>query len=99
MTTLATGSLVGSNYPDKMDWLQNTALGVFSIGLLFVFISGFQASGSRTIMFTGIALAVVALLFYFLRTYYKTPPGVRINGIWHRSATSRGLIAWVTGVF
>ena len=99
MATLDTGSLVGSNYPDKIDWLQKIALSLFGLGLLFIFISGFPASGSQNILFTGVALALLALLLYFFRTYSKTPPGVRINGIWQRSSTNRGVIAWVTGVF
>ncbi len=99
MTTPDVSSPISFDYPDKMDWLQKTALSVFGIGLLLIFISGFQASGSHNIMFAGIGLALVALLFYFFRTYSKTPPGVRINGIWQRSSTNRGIIAWVTGVF
>jgi len=99
MTTPHNNSPVGLSFPDKTDWLQKTALTGFGVGLLFIFVSGFPAQGSRHLMFTGVILALGALVTYFFRTYLKSPPGVRLNGIWLRQSTSRGLIAWVTGVF
>ncbi|QNF35355.1 4Fe-4S binding protein [Adhaeribacter swui] len=99
MTSSELNSAANLHFPDKTDWLQKLALSSLGLGLLLIFISGFQAKGEVNFMVTGIALALVALLTYFFRTYLKTQPGVRINGIWLRSSTSRGLIAWVTGVF
>lgn len=96
---LNSNSNIAIQYSDKTDWLQKLALSGFGLGLLFIFISGFQPAGQQNLMFSGITLALIALVIYFLRTYFKNQPGVKNNGIWLRDSTSRGLIAWVTGVF
>ncbi|QMU28815.1 4Fe-4S binding protein [Adhaeribacter radiodurans] len=86
-------------FPDETDWLQKVALSGFGLGLLLIFLSGFQAAGERNLMFSGILVGLTSLLVYFLRTYFKNHPGIRNNGIWLRGSTSRGAIAWVTGIF
>ncbi len=92
-------TITAIHFSDETDWLQKLGLGGFGIGLLFIFLSGFQAAGQKNLMFTGILVSTTALFVYFFRTYFKNPPGIKNNGIWLRGSTSRGTIAWVTGVF
>jgi ferredoxin-type protein NapH len=92
---------IGYNFPDKTDGWQQAGLTAFAIGLLALCIPLFMAGNPSAAHFTraGLGLVIGGLLVYFFRTYSKSPPGVKNNGIWLRESTSRGRIAWVTAVF
>ena len=92
---------IGYNYQDKTDLVQQAGLTVFAAGLLALLIPlwiGDDPAG-RYFAWSGMLLAIGGLFAYFFRTYAKSPPGVKNNGIWLRASTSRGHIAWVTAVF
>lgn len=92
---------IGYNYADQTDRWQQSGLTAFAAGLLALLLALFVPAPAAATAFTwaGVALASAGLLLYFLRTYSKSPPGVRNNGVWLRESTSRGRIAWVTAVF
>jgi ferredoxin-type protein NapH len=91
---------IGYNYTDRTDRWQQAGLTTFALGLLALLICFFIAGHPAATLFTwsGITLATGGLLLYFLRTYSKSPAGVKNNGVWLRESTSRGRIAWVTAV-
>jgi ferredoxin-type protein NapH len=92
---------IGYKEADKTDSWQQAGLTAFAAGLLALLISLFVPDHPAATLFTwaGMALATGGLLLYFFRTYFKSPPGVKNNGVWLRESTSRGRIAWVTAVF
>ncbi len=90
---------IGLNYSDQADGLQKLTLGGFAVGLLCICISGISSAGQQLFMFSGIGLSLISLTLYFLQTYFKSQPGIKNNGVWLRKSTSRGNIAWLTGVF
>jgi ferredoxin-type protein NapH len=91
---------IGYNYHDQTDIIQKTGLTLFSLSLLFLLLPTLTWGGPTGPWFLwgGIGLGIFGLALYFLRTYSKSHPGVRNNGIWLRESTSRGTIAWITAV-
>ena len=101
MTTTADTSLaIGYNYQDQTDFIQKSGLTIFTLGLLLLLGLSFQEDSLVASWFlgSGIGLVVAGLALYFIRTYQKSHPGIRNNGIWLRKSTSRGHIAWITAV-
>jgi ferredoxin-type protein NapH len=92
---------IGYNYQDQTDLVQQAGLTAFTAGLLALLIPlGIPADPLRVYFFWGGMFgAIGGLGMYFLRTYFKSPAGVKNNGIWLRQSTSRGRIAWVTALF
>ncbi|WP_084523954.1 4Fe-4S binding protein [Adhaeribacter aquaticus] len=91
---------IGYNYQDETDTIQKAALALFAVGLLLLVLPlfSFNPEVNTFFLWGGTTLSTLALLLYFFRTYQKSHPGVRNNGVWLRGSTSRGKIAWVTAV-
>ena len=91
---------IGYNYQDQKDIIQKSGLTLFALGLFGSLLPAIWIHPKSSALLAGsVGLGIVGLLIYFFRTYQKSPAGVRNNGIWLRSSTSRGNIAWVTAVF
>ena len=91
---------IGYNYQDQTDFIQKSGLTLFAVGLFGSLLPAFWIHPASPAFLAGsVGLGIVGLLIYFFRTYQKSPAGVRNSGIWLRSSTSRGNIAWVTAVF
>ncbi len=91
---------IGYNFQDQTDSLQKTGLTLFALGLLVLLLPFLQLNtgAGPDLFWSGVGLFVIGLLVYFTRTYAKSQPGVRNNGVWLRGSTSRGTIAWITAV-
>ena len=91
---------IGYNFQDQTDNLQKTGLTLFALGLLVLLLPFLQLStgAGPDLFWSGLGLFVTGLLVYFTRTYAKSQPGVRNNGVWLRGSTSRGTLAWITAV-
>ena len=68
-------------------------------GLAVIIIAGFGASifKSSGLIF-GLGLICTGVIGYTFSSYSGLPAGIKNNGIWYRSLTSRGIVAWVVGV-
>ena len=91
---------IGYNYQDQTDSIQKAGLTLFSLGLLALLLPYLQLNtpAGSLLLWGGTGLSTAGLLLYFTRTYAKSHPGVRNNGVWLRDSTSRGTIAWITAV-
>ncbi|MGV3639441.1 MAG: 4Fe-4S binding protein [Adhaeribacter sp.] len=90
---------IGYAWQDKKDFWQQAGLTGFGAGLLALVLAWAWPQAGTGVFWSGMALAAGGLGLYFLRTYLKSPPGVKNNGVWLRDSTSRGAIAWITAVF
>ncbi|MDQ4141051.1 MAG: FeS-binding protein, partial [Bacteroidota bacterium] len=95
MSTNNDSLAIGYNYRDQTDSLQKAGLTLFALGLLALFLPYLQlnTSAGSLLLWSGTGLSIAGLLLYFTRTYSKSHPGVRNNGVWLRDSTSRGTIA------
>lgn len=101
MSQYTNPSLSGANpHPPFLSAFQKFALSIGSIGLLFLFVSGF---GGEQIHKSGWLLASliflsVGILLYAWDTYRNRPTGIKNNGVWFSSISNRGTLAWMTGI-
>ena len=91
---------IGYNYQDQTDIIQKAGLTLFAFSLILLGLPTLPVDSQtgQWLLWSGIILSLAGLSLYFLRTYSKSHPGVRNNGIWLRHSTSRGTIAWITAV-
>lgn len=92
-------SLANPN-PNGMDTIQKLAsgLGIFGLGVLLMALCRFDFSNRG--LWLGIAILSIAVgtILYAYRTYQGQHPGIKNDGVWFKSISSRGLLGWVIGV-
>ena len=52
---------------------------------------------SPSAMWGSIALLIVGTVGYSVATYRNQPAGIKNNGVWFRSLTNLGAVAWIAG--
>jgi ferredoxin-type protein NapH len=88
--------------PIHTSMLQKVALAALSISLLIfltVWASGKVLIGTPSVLL-GVALGLAALgTFIFVREEYANKPeGIKNNGVWFKSLSSRGIFGWMIGI-
>lgn len=98
---MASVSITSENHTheNEMTALQKLGLALFSIGLLVLLVSFGGIGASQPLLFFGlsIGLATVGGVLY-IYPKKRLLPGIKNNHIWFNSMTSRGAVAWMTGV-
>lgn len=88
--------------PDQqnLNGLQRVALGLVAIGLLALFIawSGQGASFPLPLFLTAIGGISIGSLLYTYTEYRGKPEGIKNNGVFFKSISARGGLAWMLGV-
>ena len=68
-------------------------------GLAVLILAGFTISFFKsTGLILGLSLISTGVIGYTYSSYLGLPAGIKNNGVWYRSLTSRGIVAWVVGV-
>ncbi len=86
--------------PPFTDGIQKLMAAVGGIGLLLLFLAGFNALNGNSALWLSLSLVLitVGVVGYSWRAYLTQPAGIRNSGNFFSSLTHRGLWAWVTGV-
>ncbi|MEM9686375.1 MAG: 4Fe-4S dicluster domain-containing protein [Bacteroidota bacterium] len=87
--------------PIGMSVKQKIGLGLGFTGLLISILPLFNVNFSGIAIWLSISLLliVVGTLIYANAMYLKHPRGIKNNGVWFRSLTSRkGIVGWLTGI-
>ena len=86
--------------PPFTDIVQKIAAAVGGVGLLFMVLalSGNGAIQNSTWLITALALITVGTVVYSWRAYMTLPSGIKNNGAFFSSVSSRGLWGWVIGI-
>ncbi|MBS1536143.1 MAG: 4Fe-4S binding protein [Bacteroidetes bacterium] len=81
--------------------IKKVGLALFSIGLLILLIGSFGLFESHLMFYSIATLSVTTLggILFIIPSSKDGFPGIKNNGVFFRSASNRGAIAWVTGVF
>ncbi len=87
-------------HPHNLSASQKLALAVTGIGLLLLFIAWFGGSAIQTTAFLWPSLILTAIggVWYTLSTYRHLPEGIKNNGVFTASLTSRGALGWIAGI-
>ncbi|NVO32841.1 4Fe-4S binding protein [Hymenobacter lapidiphilus] len=79
---------------------EKLLLTLVALGLLLLLPATFDADAQRAhwCFFAALGLISVGALGWAGWKYGRKPPGVQHNNLWLRASTSRGAVAWVTGI-
>lgn len=89
--------------PDAQDLstLQKTAIGLGVIGLFILALALLNTNFPSKTVFLTLALGLISIgIVIFSRdTYLKKTEGIKNDGVWFKSISSRGVLGWITGIF
>ncbi|MBD0830784.1 4Fe-4S binding protein [Aestuariibaculum sediminum] len=78
---------------------QKLGLCVGVVGLFILILAGCNASFPNKTLFLILSLVLITVgSMIFSNAYLKTSKGIKNDGIWFKSLTSRGTLAWLTGI-
>ncbi|MFM2393495.1 MAG: hypothetical protein RLZZ546_1477 [Bacteroidota bacterium] len=82
-------------------WQQKIALTLVGISLMIMFLFLLNITQSNNLLWLVTSLGLVGLGSYWYTTqqYQNTLPGIKNNGVWHNTFTSKGASAWVLAIF
>jgi ferredoxin-type protein NapH len=80
---------------------QKLSLSLVGVGALLqlIYWIRFQTDQAALFLWTSLALISIGSLWYTYNQYSNTLPGIKNNHVWHASFTSKGVIAWILGIF
>ena len=92
---------VAQPHPEGTDGIQKLGLALAALGTLILLVAMAGVTFQQKILLLSIAILGILLgtTIYAGRKYLSQPAGVKNNGVWQQSLTSRGLFAWMIGVF
>lgn len=89
--------------PDAQDLSvkQKTALAIGFMGLFVLVLALFNSnfSNKEVIVSLSIGLITIGVVIYSNDAYLNTHKGIKNDGVWFKSISSRGILAWLTGIF
>jgi len=93
-------SLAKPDAPD-ISTKQKVAVGMGIIGLFILVLAIFNTNFPNKELFLTLALGLISVgtIIYSNDAYNKELEGIKNDGVWFKSLTSRGIIGWITGVF
>ncbi len=79
---------------------QKISLAIAGIGILilFVAIGGVTFANPTLYLALSIGLITVGTLLFTHQTYAHLPAGIKNNGVWFDSLTSKGALGWISGI-
>ena len=83
----------------QLNLMQKIGLGIGSIGLVILILSILGMVQSSGLMLTVALLSMsFGIVIYSINQYKGLPIGIKNNGNWFGSISSKGVLAWITGV-
>lgn len=92
--SLANPDLPGFDIVQKL----SVVIGLAGILVLLFACLDIQFVMSPAYLIVSMVLISAGVILFSWRTFYIKPAGIKNDGLWHRSLTSRGLWGWILGV-
>jgi polyferredoxin len=78
---------------------QKIGLAIGGLGLLILFVAlGYTFPNPTIPLAISITSLFIGIGIYTHSTYEHLPAGIKNNGVWFKSLTSRGALAWISGI-
>src|SRR5690606_35484220 len=88
--------------PDSTDFsaTQKVAIAIGLVGLFILTLAVFNTQFPNKTVFLSLALGLIALgtILFANSIYLNTSKGIKNDGVWFKSLSSRGLLAWSIGI-
>lgn len=80
--------------------LTKTQFGFMALGLaaLFIFLTSLMVELPDYLLYLTLLLSTVSIIGFSYHQYHHSPEGIKNNGIWFSSISSRGWLGWFTGI-
>jgi Pyruvate/2-oxoacid:ferredoxin oxidoreductase delta subunit len=94
-------SVAAHHHSDGMKLSQKLSLSLVATGLLMMLVYWLSGMDNSTALYLYSSLTLITLgsVWYSYEQYVGTIAGIKNNGVWFRSLSARGAIAWILGVF
>ncbi|GHA42945.1 hypothetical protein GCM10007103_25140 [Salinimicrobium marinum] len=84
--------------PNRLNTTQKIATGIGWTGVFILTLSLFNVSFPDWGLWLSLGLIALGVIIFANDQYLGKPTAVKNNGIWFKSMTSRGVLAWGTGI-
>jgi polyferredoxin len=88
-----------SNLPLSKSFLKYLSIGIGLLGLVIIFSNLFSLNSQNLNSFLWLALGLMfmGIVSYAIFKYQDTLPGIKNDGVWFYSISSKGIVAWALG--
>ena len=98
MSTAQNNMSLSGEAPAKLSTTQKVATGLGWTGLFILFLALFNVQLPAIFLWSAIVLIAIGVIIFANDLYIGKSAGVKNDGIWFRSMTARGILAWGTGI-
>lgn len=100
MSNSTTNKAITSSQSNPLNSIQKLGLTLGFLGLFIMTLAFFNVNFPQKAVWLGIAITsiLVGIVTYARSTYLSKPAGISNNGIFHRSLTNQGAVAWIIGI-
>lgn len=84
--------------PEALSTTQKIATGIGWTGVFILLLAIFNVALSTSYLFISIGMIALGVIIFANDQYAGKPAGVKNDGVWFKSMTSRGVLAWGTGI-
>lgn len=94
------GESISISNPDtnKMDLIEKLSIGLIAAGLLILVLSFFNIQLNFIFLTFSLASIFLGSIIYSRKKYLNRLPGIKNDGVWVSSLSSRGIVGWAIGI-
>jgi polyferredoxin len=91
---------ISSHHSDLINFSQKIGLALGFIGMFVMVLAFMNVSFPNKMpsLFVSIALILTGIVIYANGTYFSRPAGISNNGVFHKSISNKGILAWSIGI-
>jgi len=100
MSKSAQNISIASHQNNGLNTLQKLGLAIGFIGLFILIVAFYNVSFPNKNLWLSISITSIlaGIVVYARSTYLSRPEGISNNGLFHKSLTNKGVLAWIIGV-
>lgn len=101
MSSLKNSMSLSNPDTNAISIIQKIAISLGIIGLLILGLAALNTNFPNKILFLSLAIGFISLgtILYSNDVYLKKSKGIKNDGVWFKSISSRGVLGWAIGVF
>lgn len=92
-------SLVKPEVSD-LTWVQKISvlIGITGLFILVLALFNYQFPYKKLVLFTSLGAITLGTVLFSNNLYLNKSKGIKNNGVWFKSISSRGVLGWITGI-
>lgn len=100
MSEVITSYAISNGPPKGMNKFQKagSAIGVIGLMILLISLTSYNFSNEALWLFLAISFVAGGIVTYSYGLYSAKEQGIKNDGVWFKSSSNRGVIAWISGI-